>query len=205
MRDKSNRNPHWHRIVAKAGGYIKQIVAAHLYEQEALSFEKLMITKLRDAGAKLCNLTDGGDGISGYRHTEEARRKFSERMKGKPSPTLGKTFTEEHREKLRIAKLGKKQTEEHRRNSAMARIGHATSEETRRKLSEANTGYKHTEEAKLKMSKSVLCTTTGKLYKSITEAANELLLQTTNISRVCLGRAKHTGGYTFTYAQGLTS
>ena len=200
MRDRSNRSRYWHNIVNKAGGYITKIVAANLFEREALSFEKLLIAKLRNAGASICNLTDGGDGISGYRHTEETRRKFSERMKGKPSPTLGKKFTAEHREKLRLAKLGKKQTEEHRLRSAQARIGHAVSEETRRKLSATNTGYKHTECAKAKMRRKVFCITTNTLYESVTGAAAALGLHHNNISKVCLGKLNKTGGYQFSYA-----
>lgn len=93
---------------------------------------------------------------------EKARKEYSKQvsrqMQEKPNVPA---FTEEHREKLRQAKLGKKQTAEHRANTGKAQIGRKLSEETRRKISESKkgiatrgTGWKHSEETKMKMKQS---------------------------------------------------
>lgn len=46
----------------------------------------------------------------------------------------------------------------------------------------------------------IICSN-GKEYVSITQAASELNLQGSNISRVCRGKQNHTGGFVFKYAQ----
>lgn len=48
------------------------------------------------------NFTDGGDGISGYKHTDETKRKMSEKKKGENNPKYwqGKTFSDEHKKKI---------------------------------------------------------------------------------------------------------
>ena len=56
------------------------------------------------------NLTWGGDGSFGFKHTEKTKLKMS------------------------IARLGKKQTEEQKNNTSKALIGHIVSEETKEKL-----------------------------------------------------------------------
>jgi hypothetical protein len=70
-------------------------------------------------------------------------------------------FTEEHREKLRQAKLGTKLTDEHKAKVGQAQIGRKLSEETKRKISEAKkgiatrgSGWSHSEETKMKMKQS---------------------------------------------------
>ena len=93
---------------------------------------------------------------------EKARKEYSKQvsrqMQEKPNVP---EFTEEHREKLRQAKLGKKQTAEHRANTGKAQIGRKLSEETKRKISESKrgiatrgSGWKHSEETKMKMKQS---------------------------------------------------
>ena len=48
------------------------------------------------------NFTDGGGGISGYKHTEESKRKMSEKKKGGNNPKYwqGKKFSDEHKRKI---------------------------------------------------------------------------------------------------------
>ena len=54
-------------------------------------------------------MTWGGEGVSGIQHSDEAKRKISEAMKGK---NKGRKFSEEHKQKISKAhkggKLGKK-------------------------------------------------------------------------------------------------
>lgn len=200
MKQKSNRNKYWQNIVNKCGGYKANILAGNLTEQEAINFEILMISKLKQANVKLCNLTNGGDGISGYRHTQENRKKFSESRRGRISPTKGTILTNEHKEKLRLAKLGKKQSPDHVAKAAAGRKGKKYSEAHRKAISKALTGRKMPIDSQANKYKKVMCVETGKVYKSVTQAAKDLNLYTTNISKACKGKLTKTGGYHWKYA-----
>jgi hypothetical protein len=195
------RSKYWNSVVAKANGFKSQEIASNLTEAEALAFEVLMINKLRQDGAKLCNLTDGGDGVSGYRHTAEVCEAQRQRMLGVTPWNKGKQTSQEVKEKLSKAKLGVKQSPEHIEAAAKARIGRKVSEETRRKISEANIGRKLPEEQYAHRLKPVICITTGIKYKSVTEAAKALGLFSSNISRCCMGKFKQTGGFQFKYSE----
>lgn len=81
------------------------------------------------------NLTRGGEGISGYKLSEETKVKMSQSHLGKQSPTKGKNYSEEVKKKMSAAHKGYKHTKE-----------------TREKIRKARLGYKHSEEAKTKMS-----------------------------------------------------
>lgn len=59
-----------------------EILAELANEKDALEEEKYLISLFRYLGADLTNQTDGGDGISGYRHTRETRDKMSKSRKG---------------------------------------------------------------------------------------------------------------------------
>lgn len=208
VRQKCNRNPHWHRIVAKAGGFNDHLVATGLVESEALELEKLLIAEMRQRGIEICNMTDGGDGISGYRFSDEARKAMSDRMKQQTPIMLGKEFSEEHRQKLRMAKLGKKQSKEHIDASSLGRTGRVVSEDTKKKIADKLKGRKTPQHIVAKNFKHIVCTTNGILYESVTLAAKSLSLQKSNISKCCKGILKQTGGYSFEYAalkEGITA
>jgi len=66
--------------------FYHEVVASNLTEEEAKSFEKLLILTLDAKNPdKGYNLTDGGDGCTGYRRTDEQKQESSSRMKGKYS------------------------------------------------------------------------------------------------------------------------
>ena len=70
------RSAWWKRIVAKHGLVVK--IQKHFQdEEEAFASEIETIAILRDLGYELCNLTDGGDGVSGCKPSEETRAKMS--------------------------------------------------------------------------------------------------------------------------------
>jgi hypothetical protein len=200
IRSKANRNNYWHNIVNKSKGFDSKILAGNLTEEEALNFEVLIISKMKQAGFNLCNLTNGGDGVSGYKRTVESRLAQSKRQKGKPSKNKGIPLTEEHKQKLRVAKLGKKQSPEHIAKAVAARKGRKYSEEHRKAISKALTGKKIPREIVLKNCKPVLCLTNNIRYESVSQAAEQLNLHSSNISRCCKGVFKQTMGYSFEYA-----
>lgn len=70
-------NPHLAAIIKKAGGSIPRIkVRENLLEDAAFEIERALIKAVgREAnGGPLVNLTDGGDGVSGLKHSAETRR-----------------------------------------------------------------------------------------------------------------------------------
>ncbi len=148
--ETTNRNNHWHNVVNKAG-FKSEVIFNNLDEELALLVEIEMIDKYRKLGYKLVNLTDGGEGVSGYRHTEKTKKFLGE---------LNKTriVSEETKQKISLVWKGKNRkpfSEEHRKKlseAAKKQKRSSISEETKRKISFANTGKKRTEEQKRKIS-----------------------------------------------------
>jgi hypothetical protein len=71
-------------IWAKGGDYTEHVVFSCGSESEAFQEERRLISLY--GRRNLCNLTDGGDGSTGYRHTSAARQRMSKDRKGKPCP-----------------------------------------------------------------------------------------------------------------------
>jgi hypothetical protein len=78
--EERRRNQHWKRVVSKAGGFDVRIVVDKIDEELAFLAEEELIAKLKLQGLTLTNITNGGEGTSGYQHTDEARIKFSKTM-----------------------------------------------------------------------------------------------------------------------------
>lgn len=103
-----NRNPYFWKAIQKYGwdGFEHEIIAEHLTENEAKNFEITLINKLKSNSSKYgYNLTNGGDGVSGYKHTEETKKFLKELLKKRELnnfiySTQGKPLTEEHKQKI---------------------------------------------------------------------------------------------------------
>ena len=70
---KKGRNKHWHNTVKKHG-YVVEIWNYFLSEKDAFEDEMKLISNMPDC-MKLTNLTLGGEGMSGYKYTEQQREK----------------------------------------------------------------------------------------------------------------------------------
>lgn len=123
-------------------------ILENVSEQEALDEEIRLIWVIGRKDlfmGSLLNRTWGGEGVSGFVHSEESRRKNSERNKGKK-------LSEETKRKMSEAFKGRKFTEEWRKklseNNAMKKP------ENKKKISELRTGMKFSEEHKSRISKS---------------------------------------------------
>ena len=124
-------------------------VEENVSDAQAIDFECLLIAEMRNFGIPLTNMTDGGDGAKGYKHTEEHKQMMRELF-------ANRIITEEHRQAM-----CKPKSEDGRKNMALARQTtlYRPSEETKRKTSEALQGRPspmrgrvQTDEAKAKMS-----------------------------------------------------
>lgn len=66
----------------------------------------------------LLNLTEGGDGATGYKHSDESRAKISKALKGTKSikrsiAAKGRIISDYQKKQISIANTGKKHTQEH--------------------------------------------------------------------------------------------
>lgn len=110
------------------------MVAGDLSESEAFALEVERIAMWRSDGTDLANLTNGGEGSSGRKHTEEWKRANSERMKRR-------VLSPETKAKLSASKMGNKhglgfkKTPEQIEKTASASRGRPKSAETRAKIS----------------------------------------------------------------------
>jgi hypothetical protein len=73
----SKRSDYWKRVVEKYG-LVVEILEYWADESDALAHERYLIASYRAIGASLCNLTDGGEGISGYVFSEDQRKARAE-------------------------------------------------------------------------------------------------------------------------------
>jgi hypothetical protein len=118
------------------------------------------------------NLTWGGDGQSGYKHTEETRKKISNKLKGSNHPMYGKHLSKEVKENHRKSAVGKHHTEETKKKMSSSKKGCIPWNKGKNVgIGEENGFYgkHHTEEAKKKMSESHKGKSSGRLGKKHTE------------------------------------
>jgi hypothetical protein len=124
---KSRRNIIWKNIVNKHG-YTVEILHEDLSFDECKEIERELISihGRKDLGTGiLCNLTDGGDGVVGYIHSDvskrnmsesklnmsdETKRKMGESRKGEKNPMFGKKRSEETKRKMRETRRKNKES-----------------------------------------------------------------------------------------------
>lgn len=110
-KDKNRDNHHWRRVVAKHG-LIVEIAYAGLQEWAALEIERELIALYgrRDLGdGPLVNMTDGGEGQSGFKHSAEARAAISQANVGH-TRNRGRVLSEEHKQKIKKHLIGNSHT-----------------------------------------------------------------------------------------------
>lgn len=125
-RRKSHRNNYWKHTVAKNNNtfYVKYL-QTNIPEELSFFYEKLYIEIFgkKIEGGLLVNMTDGGEGASGNKCSEETKIKLSKANKGRK-------YSKELREKFSFITRGEKNP----------RYGVKCSEETKSKISKANKG-----------------------------------------------------------------
>lgn len=159
--DFNHRNKYHRNIVNKYG---KQNILVGKVEctteQLAFELEIGLIKCLHRMGVTLANLSNGGEGATGMKHSQETKdklsamkigkkmsdetkAKLSKHFKGRKTGPTGKSMSAASKLKISIAKKGTKHTPEARKKIAEAGKGRIFSEETKRKIAEKLKGNKN--------------------------------------------------------------
>lgn len=141
----------WANNIANKSGAISCIIEDNLTEEESLEREIYYIDLYKEEfGFELTNITQGGEGVRGLRHSKATKEKLAKVMRevrvGENAPMFGKTQSKEARKKMSLAKIGHKPWN----------IGIPMSEETKKKMVEKLKLFRHTDEAKEKIRQSSL-------------------------------------------------
>jgi hypothetical protein len=124
-------------------------------ECEANKLEMEFIKRAKEAGVRLTNLTDGGEGQSGRKWEEESKIRLRKSLEllsktkrgSKRSPEIGRKISKtkkgvklskDHIAKISEAKSGKKHSQEHCENISKALKGKQKSKEHIKKVAEKN-------------------------------------------------------------------
>ena len=157
------------------------------------------------------NITDGGRGAIGYRHTEATKRAMSEKRKGRCNYWLkGKTLSLEHRSKIVETKranpfphpnLGRPLSSEHKKNISAALTG--TKWKNRPTPEMISVWKRSSDLAAQRRRRAVVCLDDGKAFISATEAAKAYRLDKNCVAAVCrpTARNKSAGGLRFAYVE----
>jgi group I intron endonuclease len=105
------------------------------------------------------NLTMGGEGSHGYKHTEKSKKKIGKKSKGKNNGMYGRKRSQRVKDAISKANKGRKLTEEQLKKWSEVKIGTTHTEVTKKKISKMQTGInntfygrKHSEVTKKKIS-----------------------------------------------------
>jgi group I intron endonuclease len=136
--------PVYRWIRSKGFKNIEMVVLDEADNSSLADLEMSWIKRLTENGHRLLNLTSGGEGALGYRHSDKQRAKWSQERKGSITgdknpnygkfgpdhPSYGRKFSEETKKRLSEQKMGKnnpnygkKYSEEERKEMSRVRKG----------------------------------------------------------------------------------
>ena len=198
LNDKSHKSNLIKKLI-KFGDYPDIIIVKnHLSENEALELEKDLIRiigRYDEKTGPLTNKTEGGDGVSGYKWTEEQKDK----IRGRVPPNKGLQMSNEQKIKISIANKGKTWAHDKERVAEFSKL------KSEQYSGDGNPFYgkKHTEETLKKLSKRVgmydfemnlICE-----YDSVTVCAKENHFPISKVSSVANGKIKHYKKFKFKF------
>lgn len=162
-----------HRAIIKYGveNFLFSIWKYCETEEQAFAEEINFIAYLKTKGYKLYNLTAGGEGNSGWRHSEETKQKMA-------IVKTGKKVSEETKQKISATKTGIPISEEHKKKISLARLGTYRSEETKKKLS----GENHSKLTWIEVNQIRELRSQGMLY---TDISKQFGVDRTTVSLIC--------------------
>lgn len=152
---KSSRNIFWQRVV-NVTDYEVEILMDNLTKdiakQKEIEFISLYGKKINKTGS-LVNISDGGEGNAGGKHTEEAKKKIGEASKLKDYSKYDRSYTQtqEYRDKISKINIGRKMPDSMRQKTSLRMKNRVLSEEQKEKLRNIRLGVKASNETKEKM------------------------------------------------------
>lgn len=187
-----DRNPMWKKTAKKYG--VKAVIYRDkLQEWAAFEVEQELIALYgrRNTGhGYLCNLTDGGEGQSGYIPSDESNIKRSAKLKGR-------VFSESHKQKIAESNRAKIVSDETRKKISDSRVGRFCGEN--HPLFGKKKSRESVEKTAVANRLRVQCVDTGDIFSSVSEASRWANVATTQISRVCKGKQKSCNGTRWRY------
>ena len=123
----SGRNKYWIFTATKCG-CIAEILFDNLSEKDSFQIEKDVILELKYFGATLTNLTNGGEGLSGFKQSDSHINKL---VQSRKNSYLWKLGISRMKEKL----TGRKLPEDVKEKISKSNTGKTRSNETKAKLS----------------------------------------------------------------------
>lgn len=185
-----NRGRYWSNVAKAAGGVEITYPVFGVDEEMALLAEMELIDACRRRGIRITNITDGGEGTSGWVPSEETRRKIGEankrrpKLRGEQHGMYGKKHSEESLAKMRESQssrewgekhpfYGKRHTDEAKAKVSLARKGKCVgsenpfygkthTSESLAKMAEAHLGKKASDETRAKQKTSALASAPNK-------------------------------------------
>lgn len=208
LTNRSGHHKSWLQNLASVG--LKptvELIETNKTEQQAFELEKLWIAACRSSFQPLTNLTDGGEGTSGWSPSEEIRKKISKANSGEKHPNFGKHLSEatrrnisENHNRPMLGKTHNKQTRKKiSQNHRRIWLGKGFSDEHRRKLSESKRG-KPAPNRRAVIGTN-LSTGDERIFQSATSAASYIKCSPGNISACCRRKVKQAKGWTFHYTK----
>lgn len=170
------------RAIEKYGwdNFEHKILYSDIDENSAKALERRLIKEWRTQDDKYgYNVTSGGDGVSGFRHTNESKRKMSMAKTGANSYIFGCHHSDSTKNKIRTKLVGNTNA-----------LGCKRSVETRAKISRSK--YKPVASY---LDGSIVC-----IYESALCAEQLTGISRKNISQCCYGKRQHAGGYAWKFA-----
>jgi len=180
---KSKDSTYFHQAIRKYGweNFTTDILHENIDSMYLDDWEMYYISIYETFGRNGFNLTAGGRGIRGYKHTETHKTYLSGRMSGVNNPFFGRIHTNKTRRMISESRIGEKNPN----------FGKSHSEEHRKKIGERH--LKPIEQ----------WSSDGKTYihtfDSITLAANFIGKSPTGISQCLRGSQKTSGGFVWRY------
>ena len=182
-------SPHFYAAIEKYGwnNFDHDILFENLTHDEACSKEQELIGYYNSMNREFgYNSTSGGDV---FIMNEETKQKISHSMMGNTNG-FGHPCSDEKKRKISESQKGRTFTEEHKQKlSTAAKQRHVPcSEEKKKKLSQSYPNKRK-----------VYCEELDTIYESVQECGRQLGIPATNITKLCNGRGKTLKGYHLRY------